>query len=89
MFYTLPEGNLAMFVRSQSLKCSLIIQFQCTVSNMRERGVDPVSGSGFDCTDLLMKLVLTCPVKDPINATVMNKICMQFCHLTTLVLLKM
>ena len=56
---------------------------------MRERGVDPVSGSGFDCTDLLMKLVLTCPVKDPINATVMNKICMQFCHLTTLVLLKM
>ena len=39
-----------MFVRSQYLKCNLIIQFQCTVSNMRERGVDPVSGSGFDCT---------------------------------------
>ena len=39
-----------MFVRSQYSKCGLIIQFQCTVSNMRERGVHPVSSSGFDCT---------------------------------------
>lgn len=39
-----------MFVRSQYLKCSLIIQFQCTLSNVRERDVYPVGGSRFNCT---------------------------------------